>query len=183
MADPAIAAAAAASAADKGGSGGMPQFDVSQWPGQMVWMLIIFVVLYVLFSRVFVPAVAGTINDREDKISADISAARHARDAAQSDMNAAASELSAARGRAQRLALDAQAEAKATAAKRQAEEEAKLATVLAAAEARIADSRAEAMGQVRAIAIDTAQAMVLRLTGSEISSQDIEHALNPGNPA
>ena len=67
MADPATAAAVAASAAEKGGSGGLPQFDVSQWPGQMVWMLIIFGVMFVLFARVFVPRIGETIAARNQK--------------------------------------------------------------------------------------------------------------------
>src|SRR5271167_4515700 len=104
MADPATAAAAAASAAEKGGSGGLPQFDVSQWPGQMVWVLIIFAVLYVLFSRVFVPAVGGTIDEREDKISGDIGDARRARDAARVELESAQGEMAVARAKAQRVA-------------------------------------------------------------------------------
>jgi F-type H+-transporting ATPase subunit b len=177
MADPATAAAAAASAAEKGGSGGLPQFDVTQWPGQMVWVLIIFAVLYVLFSRVFVPAVGGTIDVREDKISGDIGDARRARDAARAELEAAAGELAAARAKAQKLALDAQSEAKATAAARQAQEDAKLAQTLAAAEARIAEARGEAMRHVRTIAIETAQAIVDRLTGVGAESAEVERAL------
>ena len=177
MADPATAAAAAA---EKGGSGGLPQFDVSQWPGQMVWVLLIFVVLYFLFSRVFVPAVGGTIDAREDKIAGDVGDAKRMRDAARAEMETAAGELAAARARAQKVALDAQGEAKATAVARQAQEEAKLAETLAAAEARIATARAEAMGHVRAIALETAQAMIARLTGAEATSAEVERAL--GDP-
>jgi F-type H+-transporting ATPase subunit b len=184
MADPATAAAAAAaSAAAKGDSGGLPQFDVSQWPGQMVWVLIIFAVLYVLFSRVFVPAVGGTIDAREDRISGDIGDARRARDAARAELETAAGELAAARARAQKLALDAQSEAKATAAARQAEEEARLAETLVAAEARIAEARGEAMGHVRAIAIETAQAIITRLTGVGAEAAEVERALVDALPS
>ena len=107
MAEPVTAAAAS--------GGGLPQLDVAQWPGQIVWMLIIFTVLYVLFAKVFVPRVGGTIDEREDKIAGDIGAARKLRDAAQADADAAAGEMTQARARAQKLALDAQGEAKAAA--------------------------------------------------------------------
>ena len=42
------AAAAAAAAAPDAGAGGLPQFDLAKWPGQMVWMLIIFGVMLFL---------------------------------------------------------------------------------------------------------------------------------------
>jgi F-type H+-transporting ATPase subunit b len=158
--------------------GGLPQFDLAQWPGQIFWTLVIFGGLYLLFSRVFVPRVAGTIDAREDRIAGDIGEARRIRDAARADMEAAAGELAAARARAQKLAQDAQAEAKAAAAARQAQEEARLAETLAAADARIAAARSEAMGHVRAIAVETAQAMISRLTGAEASSAEVEGVLD-----
>jgi F-type H+-transporting ATPase subunit b len=178
MADPATAAAAAAgAAADKGGAGGLPQFDVSQWPGQMVWILIIFAVLFALFNWVFVPAVGGTIDAREDKISGDIGDARRARDAARAELDSAHGEMAAARARAQRVALDAQAQAKAAATARQAQEEARLSEVMAAAEGRIAAARSEAMAHVRTIAVDTAQAMIERLSGTQADRAEVERAL------
>lgn len=175
MADPTPAAAAS--------SGGLPQFDLAQWPGQIVWMLVIFGVLYFVFSRVFLPAVSNTIDAREDKISGDIGDARGARDAARADLEAAAGEMAVARARAQKLAMDAQAEAKAAAVARQAVEEAKMAETLAIAEARIAAARSEAMGHVRTIAVETAQAMIHRLTGAEASSAEVERAINEAVPS
>ncbi len=35
--------------------GGMPQFDLAQWPGEIVWALVIFAALYFLLARVFLP--------------------------------------------------------------------------------------------------------------------------------
>jgi F-type H+-transporting ATPase subunit b len=158
-------------------SSGLPQFDLGQWPGQMVWMLIIFGILVLLFTFVFTPRVGGTIADREDKIGGDIGQARRLRDEAEAQSKAAAEELAEARARAQKLAADAKAAVSAEAAKRQGEEEARLAQVLADAEARIAAARTEAMGQVRGIATDTAQAIVQRLTGQAADAAEVERAL------
>src|SRR5579872_4804456 len=101
-------------------SGGLPQFDLSQWPGQMVWMLAIFAVMFLLFRYVFVPRVGGTIEGREDQIGGDIHQARNLRDEAAAQSKAAAEDLAQARARAQRMAADAKAAAMAEAEKRQA---------------------------------------------------------------
>jgi len=61
MAVPATAAGATADHA----SGGLPQFDLAQWPGEIVWALVVFLVLYLLFTFVFVPRVGGTIDARQ----------------------------------------------------------------------------------------------------------------------
>jgi F-type H+-transporting ATPase subunit b len=158
-------------------SGGLPQFDLAQWPGEIVWALGIFLVLYLLFAFVFVPAVGGTIDAREDKISGDIGDARRLRDEAQVEADDAAEEMNQARARAHRVAAEAKAAAKAAADARQGEEDAKLAARLAEAEGRIAAARGEAMGHVRAIAADTARAMVERLTGAAPSQAELDGAL------
>jgi F-type H+-transporting ATPase subunit b len=171
-----IGTATASAAADSSASG-LPQFDIGQWPGEMVWVLAIFLVLYLLFAFVFVPRVGGTINAREDSISGDIGDARRLRDEAQAQADAAAAEMGEARARAHRVATEARAAAKAAAAERQAEEDRKIGVRLAEAEARIGAVRAEAMTHVRGIAAETAAAMVERLTGQGASSAEIDAAL------
>ncbi|MEO8812459.1 MAG: hypothetical protein ABI376_06070 [Caulobacteraceae bacterium] len=174
MADPATTTATAAADA---GSGGLPQFDLAQWPGQMVWVLIVFAILYVLFARVFVPRVGGAIDMREQRIAGDIGEARRLKAEAEAASTAAGAEMDEARGRARKLALDAHDAAKSAGAARQAGEDAKVAATLEAAEARIAAARGEAMGHVRAIAADTALAMIEKLSGTPASPAEVERAL------
>jgi F-type H+-transporting ATPase subunit b len=156
----------ASTAAPDASASGLPQFDIGQWPGQMVWILIIFVVMFVLFSRVFLPRVAGTIADREDRIAGDIGDARRMKEQADAEAAAAAAETAEARARALRLGLDARARAQAESAAEDAREQARLTETLAQADRRILSARNEAMTHVREIAMQAASAMVERLTGT-----------------
>ena len=158
------------------GAGGLPQFDLAQWPGQMVWMLIIFGVLFFLFARVFVPKVGGAIADREDRISGDIGAARKLKDEADALAAEAAAEMVQARASAQKLAVDAKTKARAEAAQREALEEAKIGETLAKAESLLAESHETAMGSVRAIAEDTASLIISKLTGVAASAAEVKTA-------
>jgi len=160
-------------------SGGLPQFDPAPWPGEIVWALAVFLVLYLVIARIIIPRVGGTIAEREDRIAGDIREARRARDAAQLDLDAAAAELAAARLRAQRIAQDAQDKAKESAARRRGEEEAKLASALDKATARIGAARLEAMGHVRSIAADTAEAIIAHFTGHAPPRTEVEGAMSP----
>jgi F-type H+-transporting ATPase subunit b len=158
-------------------SSGLPQFDLSQWPGQMVWMAAIFAVMLIVFYWFVVPRLGGTMAAREDRISGDIGAARRLRDEAQAQSDAAQAGLGEARARAQRLAADAKSAAASEAARRQGEEEARLGQVLSEAEARISAARAAAMGEVRGIAAEAAVAIVIKLTGQPPSAAEVEQAL------
>jgi F-type H+-transporting ATPase subunit b len=168
----------ATEAAAPAAAGGLPQFDFSWWGGEIFWMLVVFGLLFLLFSRVVVPRLGGTIADREDKIGGDIGQARRLRDEAEAQAKAAADELAQARARAQKLAADAKADANAEAAKRQAEEEARLGQLMADAEARINAARVEAMTHVRGIAADAASAIVEKLTGRAPATAEVERALS-----
>jgi F-type H+-transporting ATPase subunit b len=99
------------------------------------------------------------------------------RDEAEAQSKAAADELGQARARAHRLAADAKAAVAAETARRQVAEEDRLAQVLAEAEGRINAARTEAMSQVRGIAGDAAEAIVLRLTGQAAGADEVERAL------
>jgi len=143
----------------------------------MVWMLIIFGVMFVLFAKVFVPKVGGTIDGREGKIAGDIAEARRLKDEAEAQASAAAAETAEARARAQRMAAEAKAQAQAEAAARQAAEEAKLNEKLAAAEASLSAARDQAMGNVQSIASDTAEAIVEKLTGQAADAAELKAAL------
>ena len=159
------------------GAGGLPQFDATWWPGQMVWFLIIFVLVFWLMAKVFVPRVGGTIAEREDRISGDIARARALKEQAEAQAAQAEAEMVQARARAQKVASDAKARVQEEAAGRQSAEEAKLHASLAEADAAIKSSRDAAMGHVRGIAAETAKAIVAKLTGEAPSSADIEAAL------
>jgi len=165
-----------AAPAHEGGSGGLPQFDLAAWPGQMAWFLIFFAIVFVLMVRVFVPRIGGTIAEREGKISGDIAEARRLKDEADAQAAQAEAEAAQARAAAAKLASDARAKAQAEIAAALAQEEAKLAEAGAAAEARINAAREAAMGHVGEIAQDTAAAIVEKLTGRAVSPAELAAA-------
>jgi F-type H+-transporting ATPase subunit b len=169
-------AAGAHASAEGHAKAGLPQFDFSQWPGQILWFLIVFFAV-LIFVRVFVsPKVGGTIDAREGKITGDIAEARRLKDEADAQAQVAAAEAAQARAAAQKVGAEARAKAQAEIAARLAEEEAKLAATGAEAEARIAKAREAAMTNVAGIAADTAKAIVEKLTGKTATAAELAAA-------
>jgi F-type H+-transporting ATPase subunit b len=173
---PATSEGTTAPAPEGGGSGGLPQFDLSLWPGQMAWFLIVFVIVFVLMARVFVPRIGGTIAEREGKIEGDVAEARRLKDEADAQSARAQAEMAQARGQAMRVAEGARQKAQAELSARLAAEEAKLAEAGAAAEARIAAAQKAAMTSVGSIAADAAKAIVDKLTGKPATAAELASA-------
>jgi F-type H+-transporting ATPase subunit b len=155
---------------------GLPQFDVSWWPGQIVWFLIMFFAV-LAFVRLFAaPRVGGAIEDREGKIASDIADARRLKDEADAQAVAAAAEVAQARAAAQRVGAEARAKAQAVISARLAEEETKLAAIGAEAEGRIAKARDAAMANVAGIGAETARLIVEKLTGKTATPAELAAA-------
>ena len=163
-------------AAEAHAEGGLPQFDFAQWPGQIAWFLIVFFALMAFVRFFAAPKVGGTIEARDAKIAGDIAEARRMKDEADAQAAQAAQEAAQARAGAQKVASEARAKAQAEIAARLAEEEAKLAAKGAEAEARINAARDAAMINVGAIAQDTAQAIVQKLTGKAPTAAELAGA-------
>jgi F-type H+-transporting ATPase subunit b len=160
-------------------AGGMPQLDfanpLTTW--QVYWGAAIFVVLYVLLSRVGLPKVGAVLQERAAHIAADLQAAQ----VQKTQADTAVAELTAT---IQRSRADAQAQinhavdqAKGEAAAQAATLNARLEQQLQAAEARINEARAAAMSALHQVATDTATTMIARLTGTAPDSGRVDGAV------
>ena len=150
--------------------GGFPAFRVETYGSQLLWLAIAFGLLYYLMSRHIAPRIGGILEDRASRIASDLAAAQTMK--AEADAATASYEKSLAEARANAQAIAAETKAKIT-AEADAERktlEAKLAADLSTAEATIAKARETAMGNVRSIAVDTAQAIVERLAGASAAA-------------
>ncbi len=151
----------------------MPQLDFANpmLVAQVVWLLIIFGVLYFLLSTRVLPRVGEVLEARAARIAADLDAAEGARREAE----AAMAELRVATDRARAEAQAAVAAAlEASAEEAQARSDAlsaRLGAQINAAEERIDAARAAAMGALRGVAVETATALVAKLTGSADSAR------------
>src|SRR6201989_2683732 len=142
----------------EGGNGGFPPFDPSTFASQLVSLVIAFVALYVIVSRIALPRVGGVIDARQNKIEGDLGEAQKLKDESEAALKAYESELAAARSRAQAIGAETREKLNAASEAERKSLEDKLAHKLADAEKTIAATRASAMGNVRGIATDAAAA-------------------------
>ncbi len=51
---------------------GMPQLDPTFWASQAFWLVLVFLVLYILTSKFYLPKIRNNLEDRENKIKEDL---------------------------------------------------------------------------------------------------------------
>jgi F-type H+-transporting ATPase subunit b len=158
--------------------GGFPPFDSSTFASQLVSLVIAFVALYIIVSRIALPRVGGVIDARQSAIEGDLAEAQSLKDESEAALKAYERELAAARSKAQAIAAETRETMNAAADAERKSLDAKLAARLAAAEKSIAATRSSAMSNVRGVAADAASAIVQRLAGLAPDSKSVEAAVN-----
>src|SRR6201999_446218 len=142
--------------ADGGHSGGFPPFESSTFASQLVSLVIAFVALYLIVSRIALPRVGAVIDARQNRIEGDLAEAQKLKDESEAALKAYEADLAAARSKAQAIGAETREKANAASEAERKTLEDKLAAKLADAEKTIAATRTTAMGNVRGIAADAA---------------------------
>ena len=62
---------------------GMPQLDPKYWASQAFWLIIIFLSVYLLIAKIFIPKIKSNIDTRENKIRKDLEEAKIFREEAE----------------------------------------------------------------------------------------------------
>jgi F-type H+-transporting ATPase subunit b len=155
-----------------------PPFQGETFPSQLFWLVICFVALYVLLSRVALPRLGKAIGERNARIESDLETANRLKNESEAAQASYEKALSDARAKAQALAAESQAKAASEADAQRKQLEEGLKTKLDAAEAQIAKTKTAAMSNVRGIAVDTAGLIVERLTGKAPAKQSVERAVD-----
>jgi F-type H+-transporting ATPase subunit b len=163
------------------GEHSFPPFQSHNFPSQLLWLAISFVLLYVLMSRIALPRVGAIFAERSKRIGDDIKAAEDLKQKSDAAHAAYEKALADARGRAQSIASSTREKQAADAEALNKRLEEQLHTKLAEAEKSIAATRSSAMGNVGTIAADTASAIVERLIGKAPASHEIAAALGDVN--
>jgi F-type H+-transporting ATPase subunit b len=159
------------------GHHGFPPFDTETFPSQLLWLAVCFVLLYVLMSRIALPRIGSIIAERSKRIADDIAAAQGFKERSDAAHAAYEKALADARARAQAIASATREQQAAAAEATNKRLEAELHERLAVAEKSIAATREAAMGNVGAIATDTASAIVERLIGTAPASHQVAAAV------
>jgi len=170
-------AAGTAVAGETGHGKAFPPLDPATFAPQLIWLALSFGLLYVLLKRVALPRVGELVEERSARIRRDLEQAEKLKGDTEQALDSYERALGEARAKAGALAKDVREKLNSDIQRQRAAVDQQIAGELAAAEARIGDTKAKALAGVSDIAADVAGAIVARLTGTQVSKDEVEKAL------
>jgi F-type H+-transporting ATPase subunit b len=164
--------------ADGGHKAPFPPFQKDTYASQLVSVVVAFVALYLIVSRIALPRVGSVLDARQNAIEGDLAKAQELKDNSDTALKAYENELAAARARAQAISAETREKLNAAAEAERKTLEQQLTVKLAEAEKTIAATREAAMRNVRGIAAEAAAAIVQRLTGILPDGKSVDSAVD-----
>ena len=149
---------------------GLPQLDISTWPSQLFWLVVLFTAGYILMAKFVTPRIGSVLEERRAKLDEDLGKARSASEDAARIRAEYEADLDAARTAAAETAKQAAAEATKQAEASDAKIAKKLAEKVAKAEAKLATARSEAMANLNNVAAEAALAAVAQLANIQTTA-------------
>ena len=156
----------------------MPQLDLSVFPTQLFWLVLTFVALYLILSKVALPRVTEVRESRQVRIESDLEKAEALKTEAEAALADYEQTIAEATAKAQETVREAARKMSEDAEQQRNALASKLADQLAEAESRIADEKARAIGEIGEIAGDLTQAAASRLVGGEVGQDEANAAVS-----
>jgi F-type H+-transporting ATPase subunit b len=156
----------------------MPQLNFHTFPTQIFWLVVAFVILYWLMAKVALPRIDRIIEERRNRIEADLEKATQMKTEAEAVIVTYEKALAEARAQAQATVKETSDRLAAQAAERQRQANETLGRQVADAERRIAEAKDAALANVRSVSVDVARAAVSRLVGADIDEARADAAVD-----
>ena len=175
-----VLAATAEHAAEHGGEhsgGGLPQLNPATFPTQIFWLALTFGALYYLLSKKALPVVAQVLEERQERISRDLSKAASLKEEAEAVMATVDKAMADARTQAQAVIAETVAAIEADNQARQSALNAQIGNRLREAEARIAAAKEQALTNVRGEAAGIVREIASKLAGIDADPAQAEAAV------
>ena len=156
---------------------GLPQLDISTWPSQIFWLIVIFGIGYVMMAKIVTPKIGNVLEDRRTRLDGDLGKAREASAEAAKIRAEYEVNLESARNNAAEFARKVADEAAEKAAAVEDKADKRLARKVAMAEKKLATAKAEAMENLNTVAAEAALEAVKGLTGLKATKAQAEKAV------
>jgi F-type H+-transporting ATPase subunit b len=154
--------------------GGLPQLNIATYPSQVFWLLVMFAVLYMTFSKSILPTIGGVVDAREAMIKSNLDGAQSLKEQVVSIQAAYEKHLEIAKSNASKAVTDVELSAKKKAAdqvdmfRKKADEE------ILAAETRVLSAKSKAMGDMTSVAAEVASVAAEKITGINTDRQNAQ---------
>lgn len=160
---------------------GLPQFDVSTFARQIVWLAIVFLALYFFFARKTLPTIASVLETRHARIASDLKRAEDLKSEVERVKGEYEAAINSARNEGQKLINDLQVDLKKTLEAKDADFKSRAEQAVAQLEMKINAERSRVLAELNSMAAELAVDITNRIAGVKADAATARAAIDAHN--
>jgi len=156
---------------------GMPQLDPTYWSSQAFWLILIFALLYLALSKIFLPKIKNNIDDREDKIKDDVDEAQKLKSVAEQKLIEYETTIENAKKEVQKILFVSKNKLSSDMQDKKKKIEKELELELKSAEQEIKNLKKESVTDITNISEEMTSKVIEMISGEPLNKSSVEAAV------
>ena len=156
---------------------GMPQLDSTYWASQAFWLVLIFTLLYLVLSKMFIPKIKESLDDRENKIKDDLDEAQKLKFVAEEKLREYEITIEKTKKEAQRVIFESKNKLSFEIQNKKKEIEKEIDAEVKNAEKEIENLKKDSLISISTISEDMASKVIEMVSGEPLNQSSIKAAV------
>ena len=153
---------------------GMPQLDPEYWFSQAFWLIIIFLSIYLLIARIFIPKIKSVIDMRESKIRKDLEEAKIFNEEAEKKLKSYKEFIETGKMNAKKILSDSSQKLNQDMQEKKNKIQKEIEQETRNAEKEIQKFKSDSLGKVNAISEEIASGLIKDIFGEDLNRSSIK---------
>ena len=156
-----------------GAEAGMPQLDPKFWVAQIFWLILVFSSLYLIVSKIFLPKITLTIENRKSKIVNDLNEAQKLKENAEVKLKEYNKIIENSKKEAQKIISDGRKKLNEDIEIKKKKFDAEIEKELKAVEKEIKELKKNSISDIAKIAESTSTEIIKQIIGAEVNKSNV----------
>ena len=156
---------------------GMPQLDPTYWASQAFWLILIFTILYLTLSNLFIPKIKSNIDNRENKIKDDLDEAQKLKNLAEQKLKEYELSIENAKKDVQKIIFESKNKLNLEIQNKKKEFEKEIEFEIESAEKEIENLKKESLNNISTISEEITSKVIEQISGEPMNQSSVKAAI------
>ena len=156
---------------------GMPQLDPTYWASQAFWLILVFTVLYLLISKIYLPKIKKNLDDRDNKIKEDLDEAINLKNLSEKKIKDYESIIENSKKEVTKILLDSKNKLDKDIKNKKEAMEKEIENEISKAQKEILTLKKSSINSIHAISQEIASNIIEKLSGDKLNESSIKAAV------
>ena len=156
---------------------GMPQLNPTYWASQAFWLILIFTLLYLVLSKMFIPKIKESIDDRENKIKDDLDEAQKLKNLAEEKLKEYELSIENAKKDVQKIVFESKNKLNLEIQNKKKKFEKEIKIEIESAEKEIENLKKDSLKDISTISEEIASSVIEQISGEPMNQSSVKAAI------